>query len=373
MRTLTTLAACFALALPAFADGAPNPEALALYAGKAAKLKADDAAGWAGLGDWAAKNGLAMESHGAFANALHADAGNAAAREALGYQLLRGTWMRTADAMRAKGFVRYGGEWVLPAERDYLRRRDAADAINIEGAAIGNRAAGWVNLLAATTAKRNAAGAALRGLPLQDRVKLLVDALEANETPAAVRAAACDLLGECRDLGAIRALTRASVKDGDLEVRAAALSGLKAVQYRDTPLYLGSALRSSKREVRKNAIEHLATFERDEQAARVLADYFVVGYGGGPRVNVSFLNQIAYIRDFDVEVAQAATIGDPIVGRIEEGVVQDHKVIGGQEIVPAEAYALADAFKRVTGEDLGAKDAKPYLEWLKKSLQAQRQ
>ncbi|MCI0340303.1 MAG: hypothetical protein L0216_04005 [Planctomycetales bacterium] len=45
------------------------------------------------------------------------------------------------------------------------------------------------------------------------------------------------------------------------------------------------------------------------------------------RANVHMLNQLAYIRDFDVEVAQAATIGDPIVGRIEEGVVLDVKPI----------------------------------------------
>lgn len=45
------------------------------------------------------------------------------------------------------------------------------------------------------------------------------------------------------------------------------------------------------------------------------------------RANVQLLNQLAYIRDFDVEVAQAATIGDPIVGRIEEGVVLDVRPI----------------------------------------------
>jgi hypothetical protein len=368
MRALILAATVLLSAAPALADE-PSSEALALYAGKAAKLTATDADGWAKLAAWAGANGLTMESQGAYANALRADANHAGARAALGYEMLRGKWLRTADAKRAKGFVRYGGQWVLPAERDYLRKRDAAKAI--AGAGLGDDAAGWVAALAATRDKRTAAEAALRGLPVQDRVKLLVDALEAKGTPAAVRAAACDLLGECRDLGAIRALTRASVTDTDLEVRAAALSALKAVQYRDTPLYLGSALRSKKRDVRKRAIEHLGTFKGDEQAARTLADYFVVGYGGGPRVNFYSLNQIAYIRDFDVEVAQAATIGDPITGRIEEGVVQDHKVIGGQEIVPAEAYALADSFKKVTGEDLGL-DKKKYIAWMKQSLQAER-
>jgi type II secretory pathway component GspD/PulD (secretin)/tetratricopeptide (TPR) repeat protein len=41
------------------------------------------------------------------------------------------------------------------------------------------------------------------------------------------------------------------------------------------------------------------------------------------RVNISLLNQIAYVRDFDVEVAQMMQIGDPVVGRLEEGVILD--------------------------------------------------
>ncbi|MHC5080808.1 MAG: hypothetical protein ACYTHN_17505 [Planctomycetota bacterium] len=45
------------------------------------------------------------------------------------------------------------------------------------------------------------------------------------------------------------------------------------------------------------------------------------------RVNISLLNQIAYIRDFDVEVAQFIEIGDPIVGRLDEGVILDVRPI----------------------------------------------
>jgi len=41
------------------------------------------------------------------------------------------------------------------------------------------------------------------------------------------------------------------------------------------------------------------------------------------RVNISMVNQIAYIRDFDVEVAQFIEIGDPIIGRLDEGVILD--------------------------------------------------
>jgi len=41
------------------------------------------------------------------------------------------------------------------------------------------------------------------------------------------------------------------------------------------------------------------------------------------RSNLSVLNQIAYVQDFDVEIAQAASIADPIVGVVPDGVVLD--------------------------------------------------
>ena len=40
------------------------------------------------------------------------------------------------------------------------------------------------------------------------------------------------------------------------------------------------------------AIDNLGTFAGDLQSARVLADYLVVGLGGGPRVNFYSLTQI---------------------------------------------------------------------------------
>ncbi len=43
----------------------------------------------------------------------------------------------------------------------------------------------------------------------------------------------------------------------------------------------------------------------------------------GQRANVTVLNQISYISDFDVEIAQAAQIGDPIVQTLRDGVILD--------------------------------------------------
>ncbi|MHC4778812.1 MAG: hypothetical protein ACYTFG_09580 [Planctomycetota bacterium] len=41
------------------------------------------------------------------------------------------------------------------------------------------------------------------------------------------------------------------------------------------------------------------------------------------RANITLVNQISYVRDYDVEVAQAAAIADPIMGVIQDGLVLD--------------------------------------------------
>ena len=41
------------------------------------------------------------------------------------------------------------------------------------------------------------------------------------------------------------------------------------------------------------------------------------------RANLSILNQVAYLQDFNVEIAQAASIADPIVAVIQDGVILD--------------------------------------------------
>jgi len=41
------------------------------------------------------------------------------------------------------------------------------------------------------------------------------------------------------------------------------------------------------------------------------------------RANLAVLNQVAYVQDFDVEIAQGASIADPIIAVIQDGVVLD--------------------------------------------------
>ncbi|MCB9914307.1 MAG: hypothetical protein H6828_04035 [Planctomycetes bacterium] len=41
------------------------------------------------------------------------------------------------------------------------------------------------------------------------------------------------------------------------------------------------------------------------------------------RANLTVLNQVVYVKDFDVEIAQAASIADPIIDVVEDGVILD--------------------------------------------------
>lgn len=43
----------------------------------------------------------------------------------------------------------------------------------------------------------------------------------------------------------------------------------------------------------------------------------------GARANLAVLNQVAYVQDFDVQIAQAASIADPIIKVIQDGVILD--------------------------------------------------
>lgn len=82
---------------------------------------------------------------------------------------------------------------------------------------------------------------------------------------------------------------------------------------------------------------------------------------GASRGHVAFLNQQAYIRDFDVDVAQASFIADPQVDVLQSGAVLDATVIGVTEIRRI-VYAYRDALKLLTGRDPGA-DPRSWATW----------
>jgi hypothetical protein len=85
--------------------------------------------------------------------------------------------------------------------------------------------------------------------------------------------------------------------------------------------------------------------------------------GPGGRNNFFAGRQISYISDFDVEIAQASQIGDPIVGTLREGVMLDVRVTSViEEWTEVERRVYYTALTRATGKDFG-QDAMAWKKW----------
>ncbi|MEM9800795.1 MAG: hypothetical protein AAGA20_10760 [Planctomycetota bacterium] len=65
----------------------------------------------------------------------------------------------------------------------------------------------------------------------------------------------------------------------------------------------------------------LRAVSKSERVETVTAPRILVN--NGARANLSVLNQVAYVQDFDVQIAQAASIADPIINVIQDGVILD--------------------------------------------------
>jgi len=86
---------------------------------------------------------------------------------------------------------------------------------------------------------------------------------------------------------------------------------------------------------------------------------------GATRAHMAVIQQIAYIRDFDVEVAQASFIADPKVDVIHAGVVLDVTVIAVKSYVVEVVNAYRGAIRRIVNADPGP-DTKKWDAWLKR-------
>ena len=91
------------------------------------------------------------------------------------------------------------------------------------------------------------------------------------------------------------------------------------------------------------------------------------GGGGGPRANLYVGNQTSYLQDFDVEIAQAASIAKPIVAVQNDGVVLDVRVGGVSSestSIGSERRAVCRALARISGQNFGDEPDR-WLAWWK--------
>jgi hypothetical protein len=345
------LASCLVLPLRALAEGGGSDEARHAAEARLAALPEQDAAAAYRLALELEAQGLEDVAHRAYERAISIDPDHAAARRALGYERIDGRWLAGDDLWRAKGFVHHEGRWMSAQEFAAATRpqRDAAEQKDGE-----QRVLAWLGMIGSEKADRVAEGR--RRMALEEkRFKLAPLAQALRCQPTSLRVYAAEELGRLADPLGVPALLKRTIDDPDATVRAAAADALREIGEPSTVHPLGRALESRYADVRVRAAEALARLEDEVGAAYVLYKWEKRS-GDFPRVYFTSVRQIGYIQDFDVEVAQTSFIADPVVGTLQEGVVQAVKVLATEDtFTTVERVAYQNALEHLTGEHLGPK------------------
>jgi hypothetical protein len=346
---LCALAAAPSLAAPADAagtDAATLRERRAALTAKSAALSKEDVAKERyALGLWARDRNLPDEARAEFQAAVAADPSHEPAHAALGDVKLGDRWIAHDEAMAAKGLVLRGGTWILREEAEVLDQPATEKARRREEHA-------KVEKLLRTYAAGNDTQRkfAVQTLgTVDDRYKVEPFAYALRAKSDAVRVLAASELGRLGNRRALGALVKRAVLDPSQAVREASVDAAKAIGDANLAAPFVRALDSGSPDVRKNAV---AAIERvgDVRGVKYLIWKLEAHGGTGQRVFSFFGNQLTYIQDFDVEVAQTAFIADPIVGVLQEGIVLDVQINAlDREMVWAERELIHGAIGRMTG------------------------
>ncbi|MCG3134164.1 MAG: hypothetical protein HMLKMBBP_01451 [Planctomycetes bacterium] len=280
-----------------------------------------------------------------FAAALAADPDHEPSHAALGDVKHGDRWIPYAEAMQAKGLVQRGGAWILREEAAILdlpakeRERRRAEQAKVE-ALIGQYEAG-------DAMRRRFALDALGAV--EDRFKMEPFAFALRSKSRDVRELAAKELGRLRDRRALKTLLHRGIYDKDAGVRASAVDAAVTIGDDNLAAPMVKALGSESADTRMHAAQALARIG-SRASVRYLVWKIESAGGGGPRVHSFFGNQLTYIQDFDVEVAQTAFIADPQVGTLQEGIVLDAQVHGlTRETVIVEREVFHQSLVKLTG------------------------
>jgi hypothetical protein len=327
-------------------------EVLARMRELSARVKPDDLAGKCALADWMVQQGLLAEALAALDQILLADPEHASAR-----------------ALIARGAIQVA----LPrasAEAAGSTREDI-DALLRFGAQ--SRPA-VRELVAARLAE-------------QGQPELLREELLRALKSGVVTRRSFALLALRRVLpgSGLRELLACAAFDPSEDVRAAAALGLRQCESAARVVPLVRLLAGDDAATRMHAVEALGAI--GDLAAlqpllvhleRLTSPSSASGSGSGglaPRSHIFVGNHVAYLRDFDVQIAQGASIADPIPDVVTEATQLDVRVtgIGVESITPAaEKRALCRALARLSGEKTSDDPERWFAWWKQRAEAAQR-
>ncbi len=165
-----------------------------------------------------------------------------------------------------------------------------------------------------------------------------------------------------------RFVLRTAILDGDDDVREAAarIAREHGQATKDSVHYLAGGLVHKIPKVRIRTAEALAELGHPSAIQQLVLAGPSAGAGlavnanaqGGTRGHVAILQQQAYIRDFDVEVAQAAFIADPKVDVLQSGAVLDVRVAG-----VFEERVITRAYRRALKDLAGSRPPAKATDW----------
>jgi hypothetical protein len=182
------------------------------------------------------------------------------------------------------------------------------------------------------------------------------------------RIAALQALQRRQLAGNDRFVLRTTVLDGSAAVRTAAAAISRPSVDAEDVQYMAAGLSHQNPKVRVRTAEAFAELGHAEAVKYLVlagphAGAGLAGGGSdGVRGHIAFLQQTSYIRDFDVEVAQAAMIADPKVDVLQSGTVLDVTVAGVIEIRTI-VRAYRTAIQRLVQQDPG-EDPRAWSQWL---------
>jgi competence protein ComEC len=185
------------------------------------------------------------------------------------------------------------------------------------------------------------------------------------------RQLACELIGRIAPGEETKVLFVRALLDTDPGVRTA---GARALGRANEPGFVAPferALASSNEQVQLNAAQALGVLGQATALPVIARALLAPASGGNPsgaRSHVFIGSQYAYVQDFDVEVATAASIADPQIGVLVEGSVLDVRVLSTVIERTVVRRHLALSAGRLLGHSIGD-SPKEWEAWAKATLE----
>jgi hypothetical protein len=224
----------------------------------------------------------------------------------------------------------------------------------------------------AKPAYRELAASRFATLPAEDAA---TDLDRAFRSPSAsVRAFAAFAARRRDPASQATALVRRAVLDPSDPVRLEAARALRDTKDETLARRVEAALANADARVRANAAQSLGAMGYRSSVPALMANLAAPPPAGassdqpvGTRAHIYVGSQLAYVRDFDPQIAQNASIGKPILGTVEDATVLDVRVGGtSTQTVQVELSTLCRALAELTGEKLPETSA-AWLEWWKRN------